>query len=155
MAYSTPQAILLGISKLIAAQAPAADDHGGCFEFEPRSEATTWEKVADSDKDRRFTVDGLTRDQVTMFGAVSELDCVGTFNVTIMHQVTDDENEGIARRDADLSQIKNAMDKSVNVRAHLTGVSHIRSATQSIQRPEKKFWKSLLQFTIYYSLAAP
>jgi len=153
MAHTTAKAIINGLYSLIEGLSPDGETEGGNYEFEPRSEAATWDDVPESDKDRRFTIENLFRNEIQMFGTINEIDYGGTFDVHIMHAVTDDEREGMVRRDADLYQIMEELEKKANWTT-LTGVSLIRLNGYTIRRTED-FWYSIITFRINFALAAP
>lgn len=153
MAFTTPKAIIDGLYDLIHSLNPDGKAAGGGYEFEPRSEAATWDDVPDSDKDRRFTVENLARAEIQMFGTVNEIDYGGTFQVHIMHNITDDEREGMVRRDADLYQIAEELEKKANWTG-LTAVTLIRFNNQTIRRLDDH-WYSIMNFRINFTLAAP
>lgn len=153
MAYTTPKAIIDGLYSLIKSLDPDGKAAGGGYEFEPRSGATTWDKVPESDRDRRFTVEALTRSNVQMFGTINEIDYGGTFQVHIMHNISKEERDGMVRRDADLYQIAEELEKKANWTS-LTGVSLIRFNNQLIRKLDNH-WYTVMNFRINFALAAP
>ena len=155
MAFTTPKAIIDGLYDLIKSLDPDGRAAGGGYRFEPRSGAVTWDDVPDSDRDRRFTVEALTRNDIQMFGTINEIDYVGTFDVHIMHNVTKEERDGMVRRDADLFQIMEELEDKDNFDT-MAGVSLIRKDSYTSPKTmDKKHWYSVLRFRINFTLAAP
>jgi hypothetical protein len=154
MAFTTPKAIIDGLYDLIKSLDPDGRAAGGGYRFEPRSGAVTWDDVPDSDRDRRFTIEALTRDRPTMIGVISEIDYVGTFQVHIMHNITKEERDGMVRRDADLYQIAEEMEKKANWPTYLPEVFLIRFNNQLVRKLDKH-WYTILNFRINFTLAAP
>jgi hypothetical protein len=154
MAFTTPKAIIDGLYSLIKSLDPDGKAAGGGYRFEPRSGATTWDDVPDSDKDRRFTIEALTRSEIQMFGTINEIDYGGTCQVHIMHNISKEERDGMVRRDADLYQIAEELEKKANWATYLTGVSLVRFNSQTIRKLDNH-WYSILTFRINFALAAP
>jgi ATP-dependent RNA circularization protein (DNA/RNA ligase family) len=154
MAYTTPKAIIDGLYDLVKSLDPDGKAAGGGYEFEPRSGAVTWDDAPESDRDRRFTVEALTRNDVQMFGTIDEIDYGGTFQVHIMHNISKEERDGMVRRDADLYQIAEEMEKKANWATHFTAVSLIRFNNQQMRKLEKH-WYTIMTFRINFTLAAP
>jgi len=153
MAFTTVKAIYDSFYTLIGGLDPDGKAAGGGYEFEPRSEAVSWDKVPESDMDRRFTVENLTRGEIQMFGTINEIDYGGTIQIHIMHAVTDDEREGTTRRDQDLYQICEEMEDKDNFDT-MGGISLVRYANTLLQK-RGNYWYTILTFKINYTLAAP
>jgi hypothetical protein len=151
MAYTTPKAIIDDLYRLVAGLNPAGKAAGGLYRYEARTESRTWADVPDSDKDRRYTVEGLTRSAVQMFGTIDEIDYGGSVQVQIMHAVTRKERDGMVRRDADLHQIAEELEKKANFPA---GVSLVRLDSQTVTQ-QGDHWLTVMAFRINYALAAP
>ncbi len=155
MAATTPAAIYLALRKLIKGLDPDGAAHGGESEFFYAAPGFSWddlERRAESDIDRRFTVHSLVRGIPLNFGSPAEYDYDGTIRVTIGHAITDDETEGETRRDTDIYQINEELEKYDNFPP---GVSLVRFIDQIIERYDADHWKSVLAFELHYSIAAP
>ena len=155
MASTTPAAMYTALRKLIKGLDPDGSAHGGESEFEYAAPGFSWDDVedrAESDIDRRFTVHDLVRGTPQNFGSPSSYDYDGTIRVTIGHAITDDEAEGETRRDADLFQIIEELEKSGNFPS---GVSLIRFVDQTVSRYDESHWVSVLAFEMYFTIAAP
>jgi hypothetical protein len=154
MATTTVTAIYTAFREKILSLDPDGKAHGGAAEFRYAAPGFSWGDMprAESDWDRRFTVDNLRRGKPIGFGIQAHRQYQGTIQVTIGHFVTDDEHEGQVRRDADLHQIAEELEKKSNFPS---GVSPVRLANQVTVKLGGKFWRTVLTFRLQYYLAAP
>jgi hypothetical protein len=156
MAFTTPKAVVDNLYSVIKGLNPDGPAKGGGYRFEPRSGAADWDSVPDSDRDRRFTIENLRRAEIQMFGTISEIDYRGYFDLHIMHNIGKEERDFMVRRDADLYQLMEELEKKANWDASIPGVSLIRLDSYTITRTtDKKQWHSVLRFRINFTLAAP
>ena len=154
MAFTTPKAIIDALYSLVKGLNPDGPAKGGGYRFEPRSGAADWESVPESDRDRRFTIEALTRREIQMFGSINEIDYGGTFQLHIMHNVGKEERDFMVRRDMDLFQIAEEMEDKDNFDT-IAGLSLIRLNPPFAIRKLEKHWHSVLTFRINFALAAP
>ena len=154
MAFTTPKAIIDALYSLVKGLNPDGPAKGGGYRFEPRSGAADWESVPESDRDRRFTIEALTRREIQMFGSINEIDYGGTFQLHIMHNVGKEERDFMVRRDMDLFQIAEEMEDKDNFDT-IAGLSLIRLNPPFAIRKLEKHWYSVLTFRINFTLAAP
>ena len=156
MAYTTPKAVVDNLYTVVKGLDPDGPAKGGGYKYEPRSGASDWDSVPESDRDRRFTIENLHRAEIQMFGTINEIDYGGTFDLHIMHNIGKEERDFMVRRDADLYQIMEELEKKANWDGSIPGVSLIRLASYTILRTtDKKHWHSVLKFGINFALAAP
>jgi hypothetical protein len=149
MAYTTPDALINALAKVVEDLTPTGDAH--TQDEYTRLGEVSWPDRSDSEKDRHFVVSRLSRGIPTMFGTVDEIDYDGSFLVEIGHALLHDETDGVLRRDVDLHQISAALEKKGNFPS---GTSLIRWVGESIF-VEEDYWRSVLTFNIWYVLAAP
>ena len=148
MATTTPQAVLENLRDLIDGLDPRGVAYGnGVYTTIP-----SWESNPEADLDRRFCVHDLARGIPQNFGSPSSYDYDGTVRVSIGHSVLDDENQAGIRRDTDLMQIQEVLEKSANFPS---GMSLIRFMDQIIEREDEDHWRSVLVFEIFFTIAAP
>lgn len=116
--------------------------------FKKASGATDWPERIGSDFDREFTVEAITMNEPLFFGKTSETDYNGQIEIIIGHTQTRDRRTGIIRRDEDLQNIKENMEKSGNFPS---GVSLMRSSGwESIDID--KYWLTRMTFEIFVTL---
>ena len=152
MAYTTINALREDIEDVIAALNPGGETLG-CDEYVRTGEHWSWDDRAEASLDRAYTVDPVRAMEPTMFGAVDEIDYQGEVEVTIGHVIPANRRDGEMRRDTDLVQIMQALEKKANFPSGCSLVRHI--TTDTVEMLESKHWKTIAKYEIHFALAAP
>lgn len=152
MAYTTLNAIKSELEALITSTDPGGNPYGvGKYKRVPTH--YSWEDKPKARLDRCFSVSDVDRGTPTMFGSIAEIDYAGSFMVRIGHAYTSDMREGDRRRDTDLAQLQQILEKKTNFPS---GVSLVRYDGQTIvERETSKHWITTMTLEIHFALQAP
>jgi hypothetical protein len=152
MAYTTLNAIKAAIENLIQSLDPVGDPMGN-GKYARTGDHFSWDDKPNAQFDRRFTAGDIDRGTPTMFGSIAEIDYAGSIRIRIGHAYSSDMRAGDRRRDTDLAQIQQALEKKNNFPS---GVSLVRFDGQVVSdRNVSKHWISTLSFEIHFALQAP
>ena len=112
----------------------------------------SWEVRERANYDRRFTVEDLKGGEPTFYGVTAETDYNGSVIIRIGHKITDDRKASIERRDTDLQQIRQNLEKMSNFP---TGVSVVRlSSQETVEFREISYWLTNQVFNLHFTLAS-
>lgn len=152
MAYTTINALRDDLEGVIEGLNPSGETLG-VDEYLRTGDHWSWDDRAATKADRAYTVGPVNPETPTMFGAVDEIDYQGSVDVVVGHVIPNNRRDGEMRRDTDLTQIMQALEKKANFPSGCSLVRHV--TTDTVEQTEGKYWKSTMTFEVHFALAAP
>lgn len=152
MTYTTTKAIRRSLESLIKGLDPTGLPMGRPT-YKLAASGFEWgERIAKSDVDRKFTVEDIGPGEANTFGLTTEIDYTGRLRIMIGHKKQTNKQDGLERRNTDVIQIQQAVEKKQNFPS---GVSNIRWESLTELDDDPEYWVSEIDFRMTFTLQAP